>query len=618
MSAAIPSLTALSSMRPLQKVVRPRSVRLTLEVLEDRTVPTVTSVLIGTTATVTSDVQADTITVTEAGGYLYLQFTGLAGPTDDWDTTQPGIQTLPAKATSIVNFTDLGGGDDVVNLGTASSPASNLLAEFTFATGGSGNDMLNIDDSAAKQANNYKIDDLNSISATITAVGLNISSQAAFFENGITLACSGFNDTIYLTATSGPGKYIIKGNAGNEVLYAKSNALPTTGLTFSGGAGNDTIRFEGDLVNDVVYKFVNAHDGSVTVTDSNNTNKTVNYNGLEFILDTMVKSNISGTITEATQRNFQYNNNRQTITLQDDINQPGGRVAGMSQLTSPNQAVTVFFRNPSSQLKIDGGTGGNTINLFRTIDSAFTTSFTLINSGAANDEVRVLGAPSSKTMIIDTGAGGADKVVVGATSSSPDVFNTGTGSLRNVQGSVFVNSTSGGQLYIDNSGDTAEHKWTFDYNPNPLPDVAEGSVIGDVPNFSVQYSKGFTDILFAGGSGADVLTISGSINGNSIFCCNGGNDTVILNGGSHVIGKISVFGGTEIDTFRLNLSSTDPLPTTATIVLDFVNSKPAPPPPGVSPLRRTALKPTPARPAAKKPTPARSIAPLTVSLRLQG
>jgi hypothetical protein len=157
--------------------------KLHFESLEDRRVLAITSTLAGTTASVTSDAASDTITVTQSAGLLLLN------GSIDWDTTAGGDQTLAAAAGSRVDFIDLGDGDDVVNLGAAGSAASTLLANFTFSFGGPGNDALNIDDGSGAAANDYIIDD-GGATNSITATGINISLQGAFFENGITLTCS--------------------------------------------------------------------------------------------------------------------------------------------------------------------------------------------------------------------------------------------------------------------------------------------------------------------------------------------------------------------------------------------------------------------------------------------
>src|SRR5215831_1875606 len=102
--------------------------------LEDRITPTVTSSLVGSTASVVSDAAADAINITEAAGFLLLN------GSFDWDTGTLGIQFLAAANTSTINL-DTGAGSDTVNVGdTGASPASLNLARINYNSGGAGDE----------------------------------------------------------------------------------------------------------------------------------------------------------------------------------------------------------------------------------------------------------------------------------------------------------------------------------------------------------------------------------------------------------------------------------------------------------------------------------------------
>lgn len=131
---------------------------LKLERLERRDTPAFTSALVGATATVVGDGAADTLVLTTSGGLLQHNRFGIDPGFNsdfDWDIAVPGDQTLAAAAASNVTITTLGGADDTLQLGTAASPARNLVAHVTIGAGGAGNDNLVVDNSGSAAADTY-------------------------------------------------------------------------------------------------------------------------------------------------------------------------------------------------------------------------------------------------------------------------------------------------------------------------------------------------------------------------------------------------------------------------------------------------------------------------------
>jgi hypothetical protein len=117
----------------------PQRRRLHLECLEARDVPAFTSVLSGTTATMTGSVNNDSLTVSVSAGLLTHDRgtdPGFAGGTD-WDSSAAGTQTLSAAVASVLIIDLLNGADSF----TLVTGGTNMTAAVH---GGAGNDSFTI------------------------------------------------------------------------------------------------------------------------------------------------------------------------------------------------------------------------------------------------------------------------------------------------------------------------------------------------------------------------------------------------------------------------------------------------------------------------------------------
>jgi hypothetical protein len=223
-----------------------------IEPLEDRIALAYTATVVGSTATFNGNSANDAIIFSASGGLLtHSRFAaGDAGFNSEFDFNSgvAGDQTLAAAATSAV-ITNSGGGNDAVNIGTASVPASSLLAAFTISNTGADGDSLIVDDSARTTSNV-----INVTSAGYSGTGINIALQGAGFSGGRTLRTGTGGDTVNVRSV-----------ASSAVLGIETNFL------FTGG-GNDEINI-GSLANSL-----DGFEGQTVSIDAGTGLDTVNVN----------------------------------------------------------------------------------------------------------------------------------------------------------------------------------------------------------------------------------------------------------------------------------------------------------------------------------------------------
>jgi Ca2+-binding RTX toxin-like protein len=291
---------------------------------------------------------------------------------------------------------------------------------------------------------------------------------------------------------------IINGsNDADTLTIDQSGGFINVPVNFTGGGGFDTLKFKGGTVTTVTYNHTNATDGNVNVDGTVYT-----YTGLSPIIDNM----------NAANRIMNFNNNAQTITLQDDA----GAVAGVSEVTSPGQAETVTFNNPTASLTINGGTGGNVIRVFPTIDPNYTTPVTNINSGNGDDQIRVLRVATGTVVNTNTQNGLGDTTVVGADAFPAGNQGTGAGTLNNILGTVNVDDSGGvGELFVDASADAAG---TYNFSATQI----------DRGVAKITYTANMNPVHLATGVGNDTVNVTGTTAAVNTVFTNAGNDTVTV------------------------------------------------------------------------------------------
>ncbi len=309
---------------------------------------------------------------------------------------------------------------------------------------------------------------------------------------------------------------VVNGSGDNDTLTIdQSGGFIDRPVSFTGGGQTsspfgDTLRMTGGVVTTATYSFTNANDGTVNVDGTVYT-----YTGLEPIFDNM----------NAANRVFNFNNNPQTITLQNDVDQPGSPIAGMSQIASPSEAEIVFFNNPTTSLTVNGGSGGNTVNVFPTIDPAFGTPTTSINSGNGNDNVFVLQSALSTVVNVNTQIGLLDRTVVGAGSFAGNA-GTGAGTLNNILGTINVTDTGTlAELMVDASGDASG---TYNFTATQ---ISRGVAV-------INYTAFITPVHLATGAGDDIVNVTGTT---------APDNTIFTNAGSDEVRVTAVSAGDELD-----------------------------------------------------------------------
>ncbi|HTN77907.1 MAG TPA: LamG-like jellyroll fold domain-containing protein, partial [Pirellulaceae bacterium] len=187
------------------------------------------------------------------------------------------------------------------------------------------------------------------------------------FYNGGTLVRS--------QATGGITSIAVQGSADNDTLtvdYSGGDPAPNIAIAYNGNGQTatpgDTLIVNGGSATNVVYRFINDHDGSVSVDG-----KLINYTGLE-----PITSNIT-----ATNVDLFYSDNAETITVTS---------AGVGQtMVDSTQGEAVTFINPTGRLQIHAGNVASDTIQVNGIGSGFSASL-LLNGGGGSDTVTFGGA----------------------------------------------------------------------------------------------------------------------------------------------------------------------------------------------------------------------------------
>jgi Ca2+-binding RTX toxin-like protein len=224
-----------------------------------------TSVISGTTVTVTGDASGETFTTSEAGGLL--QHDQAAAPfnsVSDWDPAVAGDQTLPADGT-IALVLNTGAGDDAVTLGTAGflSAAVDLgegndtitgSADSETIVGGAGDDVVvggpGADVIDAGAGDDTVIWQNGHGSDTVTGGDGEDESRiegAAAAEIYTATVVDGkvrldrTSPSAFNVTNAGVEDLVVRAAGGNDTVTAATGLAALTSLTLDGGIGNDTL-----------------------------------------------------------------------------------------------------------------------------------------------------------------------------------------------------------------------------------------------------------------------------------------------------------------------------------------------------------------------------------------
>src|SRR5262249_2676227 len=133
----------------------------------------------------------------------------------DFDSTQPGVQSLAAATTSqVIVYT--GSGQETINLGTATAPATALLARFTIHNElGGGNNQIPRNDSASRTLTNFTI---NNAAITTSDGSLSVQIIGQPFGGGISLITGSAGDGVNVLATRAGEPLTLNSRGGPDVV----------------------------------------------------------------------------------------------------------------------------------------------------------------------------------------------------------------------------------------------------------------------------------------------------------------------------------------------------------------------------------------------------------------
>lgn len=214
-----------------------------LERLEARIAPAYVSIVTGSLVNMFGDTGNDTLSFSAENGFLkHNRFTsGDAGFESDFDfdSAKAGVQMLAADDATVLAIS-LGAGMDKVILGS-DQHASNLKAAFIVTNTGADGDSLEIDDSAATEAEGQNVTALGNLTI---ANGINLNRAGDAFAS-LKIALGAGDDNVLVTGTLLP-TVIVNTNGGNDVVSVSGSAA-----VIDGGAGND--RLTGGDSGDIIF-----------------------------------------------------------------------------------------------------------------------------------------------------------------------------------------------------------------------------------------------------------------------------------------------------------------------------------------------------------------------------
>jgi hypothetical protein len=239
------------------------------------------------------------------------------------------------------------------------------------------------------------------------------------------------------------------------------------------------------------------------------------------------------------------------LTFDDSANTFSGRNATLTEvpftatLSGLAPAPITFLDTGFTDLNINGGSAGNTLNVFDTPHQGFFHfTHTHLNSGFGNDTVNVFG--SSSTGLDIHGQSGLDKVNLGA-----------GGSVQGLLSGADIDNTLGfTALTVDDSNDTVGRNVTMDVFADGGAQIVGLDPSGGGP-FGIFYVvKDVSSVTVNGGSGGNTFTINDTAFNNFplITTINSGTgiDTVNVRG---TTGKLTINGQNGSD--RVTIGSSD-------------------------------------------------------------
>ncbi len=400
---------------------------------------------------------------------------------------------------------------------------------FAYNAFGTGNLMIGLDHTGGGQANFDNVQ-LEVMDLVIDADAVNTGN------NNINVSVVGGNIQVTVDGTlvfNAPASVIpagedleINGQTGSDTLtvdFSGGNPIPLGGITFDGGTGTDEIVTTGYNVATQTFNYTNATDGNVVFSGLG----TINYTGLEPLTNTGTAASVVFNLPNVANTD---------VVLQNSAN------AGQMELVGSTFENTTFT-NPTTSLTINGNSAVDNITL-SSFDGSYTAN-TNVNGDASSDNINILTTLAGTTTNVDGGAGAFDLVTVGRLNTAAN--NTGT--LANFNGTVNVTDPLNIDIDIDNGADTTGANWTISSAASNQGQVSATGVGG-----TITYNTIVTNIVeIRAGTGTDFFTVDFT----------GGTDTDPL-----PIGSLDIFGGTGFGIDSMQLQGT---PTFTDVDHNFTN-----------------------------------------------
>ena len=304
--------------------------------------------------------------------------------------------------------------------------------------------------------------DITSRALTYDATGA-ASDLTVSLVNSTTLSFSDTDQTIFLSTNAGQagwsgsgtntvtgplasvGSMSISGTttAGQSLTlgYASGDPLPASGVTYDPGVptnGSNELTLEGGSFTSETYAATGAGAGTITYSDSSQSNVPIAFSNLSPITDT-VPSPTFGFDAPSIATTVQFNTGPIVGGAQTDQINDGG--TGTFELVN-------FAKKTAVTLNVSNVGATTTLNYPSPAEGLTTLD---VDSGAGSETVDVQTSAAGVTTTVDTGAVSGSQINVGL-----------GGSLAAINGPVFARSTGGSNtLALDDSSEGTGNRYTI-------------------------------------------------------------------------------------------------------------------------------------------------------------
>jgi Ca2+-binding RTX toxin-like protein len=341
----------------------------------------------------------------------------------------------------------------------------------------------------------------------------------------------------------------VGGLGGTDALtidFGFGDVIPVDGIEYDGGAGVDSLQFDGGTFNTVTYNATGPGAGNVDFGGGD----VVTFVNLAPVTDH----------SAATHRVFNDATGLgQTIEV---VDAGGGRTRIDDAGTGGFESVT--FNPPSSELTLNAEDGNDSI----VVDFASGTDLIYVNGGADDDVLQVNGTASSDTIVVSSSQvtrGGEtvayvqiENLVVTGGSGDDDLTVVSTGAAG-----AYVDGEQGSDHYVVNFGSLAGAVVVNDTGPVSDTDTlrvngtsGDDDLVLDATTIMrgaemVSYF-GIEELTLDAGAGNDTITVNGT--GATTTVLGGdGDDTLIVNANGNF--TLTLDGQEGSDSYEINIGA---------------------------------------------------------------